>query len=215
MQKLIFIAAIAGIILTGCKQSESEDTRRINEYLAEKGIDEKVEYKDRAQAISGIYCMIFQNDYFKDNPKESADFITKLEYYEVVWMLMFERVIFLDELHNGVIKRQLMLKYENEVKNKYKLVNALPSTVYNADHAVNVALLSLIAIFTLPEKSSVASDVLEIFKTIIANMGNDKWNGSYTDINRNERLKGFAAFVLDNDTPSVLQQYYPKYKLEQ
>jgi len=98
MKKLIFITVAVGIILTGCgKSRESDDARRINEYFANKGINEKVDYINRVQAVNGIFRMLFQDNYFQHNPETAADLITKLEYYEVVFNLEHKLMVFLVE----------------------------------------------------------------------------------------------------------------------
>jgi len=78
----------------------------------------------------------------------------------------------------------------------------------------------LINIFLLPEKPPLAQDAIEMFKTSVANIGDYNWNGNYNDLDKDwwdgtgiypqSPIKGFSAFVLDNDTPSSLKRYYPE-----
>jgi len=219
MKKLIFITVIACIVFAGCK--ESDDARRINEYLASKGINETVKYRNRSQAINGIYQMIFQNNYFRDNPKEAADFITELEYYEVVMMLEYTLI---NEIYDSTIKKQLRQKYDIEKRYGHTPVFLpLRAPIYeeedlptprpglwdnpqsptDEDFAVHVALISLISIFSLSEKPPVACDALEMFKNIVASFERDYY------VDETNHKDGFSRFVLDNETPSILQKFYP------
>ena len=196
MKKIIFILAMVGMILTGCR--EPEDARKINKYFAEKGIEGKVKYKNRAEAVEGIFVMLFQNNYFRNNPKEAADFITKSEYYEVVF-----------KLEGLLYKSKESQRKVYEYKEKHGIINDYIFLNENdINYANHVALLSLINIFSLPEKPLIAQDALELFKTIIELMNdivfyNIKWERNQAGLPR-----GFAVFLLDDST-SVLQQYYP------
>ena len=212
MRKLIFIIAMVGMLLAGCK--ESEDARRINEYFSENGIEEKVQYRNRAQAADGIFSMIFQNSYFKDNPKAAADFITSLGYYEVV--LRLEGTLLLHAVEDEA-RMQIKHKYSE----KYGMINSpYPSSGYDPNHATHTALLCLINIFSLPEKTPIAQDALELFKTILEKMENTgtpgySYNGvTYWDAteecNKKGLTRGFAVFTLAPDTPSDLGKYYPR-----
>ena len=217
MKQIIVVVAIVGMMLTGCR--ESDDARRINEYFVQKGIKEKVKYKSRTESADGIFDMLFQKDYFRNNPKAAADFITELGYYEVV--LKLEGKLLLDAIEDDSTRAQIKNKYSE----KYEMINySFSSTQYNSDYATRVALLSLMNIFLLPEKPLIAQDALELFRTIIEHMNpNTRQDYYINDIgfwdaekehNQAGLPRGFAVFVLD-DSPllllqlSVLQKYYP------
>lgn len=185
LRKLTTAAVLILVVfMIGCKET---DARKINKYLAEKKINIKIESKNREDAINDIYNMVFKNSYFSNNPKEAADFITKLEYYEVVSQLATKIIN-----ENG--------KRDGSIHDIYILC------LINISLLIEKPIIAQTALETLNEiiqKLSFRMDNNP--RMFYINLDGDIAGSSGIDANI---LAGFSAFVLDNDSPSSLK-YYP------